>query len=213
MARVWFTADLHLGHGTFIKLWQRPFLTNEEMERARRDARDQWRPSEETISRHDNALIDSINSRVGVEDILWVLGDFCKGRLEQAIPYRDRIRCQQVHLVWGNHDNRSIRPLFGEAIEQGMVQVEGQDIWLNHYPMRSWNRSFYGSWHLYGHVHGRFSAEDTRNNWMLTKDVGVDSCDYRPWSFEDLRSYMSPRIDKNKKLRAAALRGENTPLA
>jgi hypothetical protein len=48
---------------------------------------------------------------------------------------------------------------------------------------------------------------------MLTKDIGVDSCDYRPWGFEELRDYMSPRIDKNKGLRAAALRGENTPLA
>jgi calcineurin-like phosphoesterase family protein len=213
MGRVWFTADLHLGHGTFIKLWQRPFLNTEEMERARRDARGQWRLSEETIGRHDNALINSINSRVGVDDTFWIVGDFCKGRLEQATPYRDRIKCQQVHLVWGNHDHRSIRPLFGEAIEQGMVHVEGRDIWLNHYPMRSWNGSFYGSWHLYGHVHGRFSAEDAANAWMLTKDVGVDACDYRPWSFEELRDYMAPRIGKNQQLRAAALRGKNTPLA
>jgi calcineurin-like phosphoesterase family protein len=94
-----------------------------------------------------------------------------------------------------------------------MVQVEGQEIWLNHYPMRSWNRSFYGSWHLYGHVHGRFSAADAANAWMLTKDVGVDACNYRPWCFEDVRKYMSPRIDKNKELRAAGLRGEKTPLA
>jgi calcineurin-like phosphoesterase family protein len=213
MARVWFTADLHLGHGTFIKLWHRPFLSPEETELLRRGTKGQWRVSEETVRRHDDALLDAVNSRVGADDVLWVLGDFCKGRLDQATRYRDRIRCRQVHLVWGNHDHPSIRPLFGEAIAQGMVQVEGQDIWLNHYPMRSWNRSFYGSWHLYGHVHGRFSAQDAADDWMLTRDVGVDACGYRPWSFEELRDYMAPRIDKYAECRAAVLRGEARPLA
>jgi calcineurin-like phosphoesterase family protein len=213
MSRVWFTADLHLGHGTLIKLWQRPFLSPEEMERARRAARGEWRLSEATIALHDDALLNSINSRVGADDALWILGDFCKGRLEQAIKYRDRIPCRQVHLVWGNHDHPSIRPLFGEAIQQGMVRVEGQDIWLNHYPMRSWDRSFYGSWHLYGHVHGRFAAEDEANAWMLTKDVGVDACGYRPWSFEELRAYLAPRIDLNREMRVAVLQGEDRPLA
>jgi calcineurin-like phosphoesterase family protein len=94
-----------------------------------------------------------------------------------------------------------------------MIQVDGQDIWLNHYPMRSWNRSFHGSWHLYGHVHGRFSAEDAANGWMLTKDVGVDACGYRPLSFEALRDYMAPRINKNSEYRRAVLRGESRPLA
>jgi hypothetical protein len=84
MPRVWFTADLHLGHGTFIKLWQRPFLTPEELERARRDARGQWQLSEETIRRHDDVLLDSINSRVGADDTL------CS-----------RIRCHEQNSVSG----------------------------------------------------------------------------------------------------------------
>jgi len=204
---------LHLGHGAFIKLWQRPFLSPEEMERAKDDPRGAWRISEETVRGHDEALLDAINDLVEVGDVVWILGDFCKGRLDTATGYRDRIHCRQVHLVWGNHDHRSIRPLFGEALEQGMIQVDGQDIWLNHYPMRSWNRSFHGSWHLYGHVHGRLSAEDAAKDWMLTKDVGVDACGYRPLSFEALRDYMAPRINKNSEYRRAVLRGESRPLA
>jgi calcineurin-like phosphoesterase family protein len=213
MSNVWFTADLHLGHGTFIKLWQRPFLAPDEMESARRDPRGQWRVSEETVGRHDDAIVEAINSRVGADAVLWILGDFCKGRLEQATRYRDRIQCCQVHLVWGNHDHRSIRPLFIDAIEQGMIHVEGQDVWLNHYPMRRWERSFYGSWHLYGHVHGRFAAEDAANGWMLTKDVGIDACGYRPLCFDELRAYMAPRIEKHRECRSAALRGGASPLA
>jgi calcineurin-like phosphoesterase family protein len=148
MTRVWFTADLHLGQGSVVKFWRPSFFSAEEREMARKDVRGQWRLSEETVRRHDDALLDAINSRVGVNDTLWVLGDFCQGKLDRAARYRARIRCRHVHLVWGNHDHRSVRPLFEEAIEQGMIRVEGQDVWVNHYPMRSWNRSFCGSWHL-----------------------------------------------------------------
>src|SRR5205807_4253480 len=141
-------------------------------------------------------------------DTLWILGDFCFGRLEEARPYRERICCREVHLVWGNHDHHSIRPLFAQAIEQGMVRVEGQEIWLNHYPMRSWNKSFHGSWHLYGHVHGRLRREDEANPSALTKDVGVDACNYQPCGFEELRVYMAPRVKAFQRRTAALFQGE-----
>ena len=75
-----------------------------------------------------------------------------------------------------------------------MIRVQGQSVWLNHYPMRSWDRSFHGSWHLYGHVHGQLMDEDSKITHRLTRDVGVDACDYRPISFEEVRVYMQPRI-------------------
>jgi calcineurin-like phosphoesterase family protein len=193
MANVWFTADLHLGHGNIIRYCLRPFLTPEEQERARRDRQGKWRLSDETVRRHDDALLAALNAAVGAKDVLWILGDFCWGAAEEARGYRDRIACENVHLVWGNHDHHSIRPLFDQAIEQGMIHVDGQEIWLNHYPMRSWNKSFHGSWHLYGHVHGRTAREDEAHPWWLTKDVGVDACGYRPLSFAQLRAYMAPR--------------------
>jgi calcineurin-like phosphoesterase family protein len=174
---------------------QRPFLSAEELDIVRADPRGKLRLSNATVRRHDDALIEAINSRVDDHDILWLLGDFCWGGLIEATHYRGRIRCRNVHLVWGNHDHRSIRPLFAEAIEQGMIRVEGQEIFLNHYPLRSWNKSFHGSWHLYGHVHGRLAREDAANPSMLVKDVGVDACGYRPWSFEELSDYMAPRIE------------------
>jgi calcineurin-like phosphoesterase family protein len=98
------------------------------------------------------------------------------------------------------------------VLEQGMIRVEGHDIWLNHYPMRSWNKSFHGSWHVYGHVHGRLAAEDRANESTLVKDVGVDACDYRPWSFDDLHAYMAPRIEKFQARKAKFLEGQEDPL-
>jgi calcineurin-like phosphoesterase family protein len=205
MTKVWFTADLHLGHANIIRYCLRPFLSPEEEDLALRDPRGRWRVSDETVRSHDDALLDAINASVGDRDTLWVLGDFCWGRLDTARRYRDRIRCRNVHLVWGNHDHRSIRPLFGEALEQGMIGVAGQDIWLNHYPMRSWNKSFHGSWHLYGHVHGRLATEDAAHPSWLTRDVGVDAAGYRPLSFDELRTEMAPRFEQFQQWKATLL--------
>jgi calcineurin-like phosphoesterase family protein len=208
MSTVWFTADLHLGHGNIIKYCLRPFLNAEEQDHALRDPRGKWRVSDNTLKRHDDALLDAINAMVDREDTLWVLGDFCRGRFAEARAYRDRIRCRHVHLVWGNHDHPSIRPLFGEALQQGMVCVEGQEIWLNHYPMRSWNKSFHGSWHVYGHVHGRLQGEDRARPDTLTRDVGVDACEYQPLSFTALAAYMAPRLEAFHRRKGRFSQGE-----
>lgn len=205
--RVWFTADTHFGHGNIIRYCNRPFLNIHEAEMAATDPRGKWRVSRETVQRHDEALLDAINTHVGRQDILWVVGDFCWGKLAEAQKYRNRILCQNVYLIWGNHDHRSVGSVFTEAFEQVMVTVEGQDIWLNHYPARSWNGRFHGVWHLYGHVHGRLAAEDDRNPSWLTKDVGVDACEYRPWSFEELRTYLAPRATAFQKQKEAFLNG------
>lgn len=155
MPTTWFTADTHLGHANIVKFCLRPFLTPTEEERAREDPRGSWRVSPETVERHDAAILGAINAAVQPEDTLWVLGDFCWGKLEEAQAYRNRIACRNVNLVWGNHDHRSVEPAFAKTIEQGMVKAGEHKIWLNHYPMRSWHKSFHGRWHLYGHVHGR----------------------------------------------------------
>ena len=195
MSQVWFTADTHFGHANIIKYCQRPFLSEEECRLAKEQPRGSWRVSKATVIAHDESLLEAINARVDVNDILWVIGDFCWGEYSNAEAYRRRIRCKDVRLVWGNHDHRSIAPLFSRAMEQGMINVRRQKIWLNHYPMRSWDRAFHGSWHLYGHVHARLQEEDRNVRHRLTRDVGVDACDYRPISFDQLSDYMSPRIE------------------
>lgn len=194
MPNVWFTADTHFGHANIIKYCERPFLNDEEQRRVKDEARGNWRVCAETIRNHDESLMDAINSAVHPTDTLWIIGDFCWGDYDQASRYRQWIKCKDVRLVWGNHDHRSIQPLFQKTIEQGMISVDRQKIWLNHYPMRSWDKAFHGSWHLYGHVHGRLDKEDAEQNYRLTKDAGVDACEYRPIGYDELEAYMSPRI-------------------
>ncbi len=204
----WFTADLHLGHGNIIKYSNRPFMTPEEQERARVDPRGSWALSFETITKHDEALITAINSRVAEHDILWILGDFCFRDVEKAKQYRSRIRCKHVKLVWGNHDSFKLAPLFTQTLDQGPISIQGQSIWLNHYPMRSWRNSFHGAWHLYGHVHGRLTAQDEADAFTLTRDVGVDACNYCPISFTELREWMRPRVALFEERKAAFIAGQ-----
>ena len=205
----WFTADLHLGHGNIIKYCNRPFMTEEETARASSDPRGDWKMSTQSVEFHDASLLESINALVKRDDALWILGDFCLRDPKKAAAYRERIRCRNVHLIWGNHDPRSLEPLFSSVGEQRMLNVAGQPIWLNHYPMRSWNGSFHGSWQLYGHVHGRFQAEDARTPHLLTRDVGVDACEYRPVSFTMLKSWMSPRVTAFEERKARLIAGED----
>jgi calcineurin-like phosphoesterase family protein len=199
----WFTADTHFGHGNIIKYCARPFLSPKERAAVRNDPRGKLRVSRETVERHDNSLLNAINSRVAPSDHLWILGDFCMGGFDEAREYRDRIHCENVYLVWGNHDRGEIAPVFSDTLEQGMVRVEGQEIWLNHYPLRSWNKAFHGAWHLYGHVHGRLKREDDAKPSFLVRDVGVDACDYKPVSFTELRVHGPAN---------RGVRGEQAPL-
>ena len=74
-----------------------------------------------------------------------------------------------------------------------MIKHLGKKIWLNHYPMRTWDKSFHGAWHLYGHVHGRLREEDEANPRLLAMDVGMDACGYRPVNFEEVADFMKPR--------------------
>jgi len=56
---------------------------------------------------------------------------------------------------------------------------------LCHYAMRSWPKSHYGAWHLYGHSHGKLP--------MLGRsmDIGVDTHDFYPYSLDEISCIMN----------------------
>jgi len=197
-----FTADLHLGHANIIKYLNRPFMTGEEQQ-----ACDECRTvglslkpiklSDETCQRHNDTIINNINSVVGKDDILWVLGDFAFGRTREEIAqWLRRINCHRVRLIKGNHDSRESLDLFGLYPDMLEIWVQNQPIVMCHYAMRTWNKSHYGSWHLYGHSHGQLPEDQS-----LSFDVGVDAHDFKPWSFEEIAAKMQQK---------AAMRCENS---
>jgi calcineurin-like phosphoesterase family protein len=127
-----------------------------------------------TVKEHDDAIIESINNRVGKRDQLYLLGDvgFNPGR------YRPRIKCKNVVLIRGNHDRhqKSIN-VFGEYHEILVVKLMNHSrCVLCHYPLAYWPSSHHGTYHLYGHVHGnREQTLDKAFPGRRSLDVTIDN--------------------------------------
>lgn len=171
MSDVWFTADFHLGHANIIRYCDRPF---------------------ENIAQMDTEIIDRLNSSVAENDLLYFLGDFCRGSGKDALAYRKRIRCKNIFFIEGNHDAcaRKILTEFRWWKQLTEVKVNDHLIVLCHYAMRVWHHSFRGSWHLYGHSHGRLPDDPT----ALSMDVGVDTHHFRPWHVNEIAALMERKF-------------------
>jgi calcineurin-like phosphoesterase family protein len=171
MRELFFTADTHFGHYNIMKYSNRPFITTDEM---------------------DEVLIENINKTVGRENILYHLGDWS---FRDPISYRKRIHTPHIYLVFGNHDKKlryDKKALEGFRWAGDVLQMNnGNDkFFMSHYAHRTWDRSHYGMWHLYGHSHG--SLPDDPNS--LSFDVGVDCWSYRPISLEEVRTKMATKL-------------------
>jgi len=175
---IYFTADCHFGHNNIIKYCERPF---------------------DNVHIMDQVIFDNINGVVGVDDTLYILGDFCyKGK--KPIEYRSRIVCQNVHLIMGNHDRRNDykNDLQGFSSIQDVKEIIhcNQRIFLSHYQHKSWPASHKGSFMLFGHTHAKYDQEDRKSSQKVL-DVGVDNCiNYnkpfgQPFSFKEIQNIMS----------------------
>lgn len=215
--KVYFTADTHFGHGNIIKYCNRPFLL--EPDQAALEANggtwhsgtwkgsraSNWKITREAVEMMDTTIIDNINGMVGKNDVLWHLGDFSMfsdrdhGYYNRCRAYRDRINCEHVNIIWGNHDDYCIRDLFEEAWDLETVRVNGQSFVLCHYAMAVFNKSHRGAIQLYGHSHSQ--AENWMNNNMpgrRSMDVGVDNAaiilgNYAPFSCDEIMQIMRKR--------------------
>ena len=228
MSKIFFTADTHFGHGNIVKYCHRPFLKDIDKQALKENGgkwhdgiwkgefASQWRISREAVDMMNNHLIDRINEMVGVDDILWHLGDWAFARKDDYYrmcrSYRDRINCQNINIIWGNHDKPTkkmpgdddyiIRDLFDKAFKLQDIQVPGQKahIFLSHYAMAVWDRSHRGAWCLYGHSHNTAEkALESHFPHRKSMDVGIDNAkvvlgEYRPFSLEELQGLLQGRL-------------------
>ena len=162
-----FTADEHYYHKNIIKYCNRPFANVENMNRA-------------LIGRHNEVVSNT--------DTVVHAGDFtlAKGDLVQSVIRK--LNGNHVFLQ-GSHDhwNKKLRQIWERTIE-------GQYIVICHYAMRTWARSHYNSWQLFGHSHG--TLEPVGKQW----DIGVDNNNFFPVSFEQLGEIMAGRPDNPNRI-------------
>ena len=182
---IYFTADLHLGHKNILKYCNRPFKSIEEM---------------------DETIICNWLSLVKEKDTVYILGDFT---FKSIAPYANQLSGIK-YLLPGSHDKIKYKDYFtnldGLNILPPILICENfglkdeygnkRSITLCHYSLRTWSKSHYGSWHLFGHSHGRLES------YGLSFDVGVDTNNFFPYSLNDVEKKMStlmPIVDYRSK--------------
>lgn len=151
-----YTADQHYDHSAVIDFCNRPFSSVEEM---------------------DNEMIRMHNERVENSDDVYFLGDFSASRNEKYIRHIFNKLKGRKHLIIGNHDSKQVLRLNWSSTPTHKKTVrdkEGRRIILSHYPERSWDRMYRGSFHLHGHTHGKLLGVGR------STDVGVDAWGFAP---------------------------------
>jgi calcineurin-like phosphoesterase family protein len=181
---VHFTADQHFSHGRIIEYSERPFATIREM---------------------DEALIENWNSVVQPADIVYHLGDFTLDSPITACQILWRLN-GHIKFIPGGHDHwmegpfdfqepkskvrglpptvEFLEPLVTVHFKRNAyaLGLPAATICMCHYPMRQWDRSHYGAWHLHGHSHGTMGCRTGEKS----LDIGVDCRDFRPVSLAEL---------------------------
>ena len=193
MSQIWFTADLHIGHAAIINYCNRPFTRGKCCnDKSCQECKGVgFIPDVEQMN---ETLIRNFNKKVQKSDHVYILGDLLFLSAAQTEEILGRLNGQK-HIIFGNHDKelrkRKYSKYFASTSDLKEIKIEGQKIILCHYAMRTWNHSFKGSWHLYGHSHGRLTNPVD----SLSMDVGVDLHDYMPVSFEEVRDLMTLKIN------------------
>jgi len=172
---IYFSADQHFDHINIIKHCNRPFSSIGEM---------------------NETLINNWNSVVAPRDFVYILGDFTLSDVDVAFTYLNRLHGKKL-VMPGSHD-RWMRKLRGDGMVSNNVwvlpplytlKVEKQTIVLCHYAMRTWDKSHYNSWQLYGNSHGKLPP--VGKQW----DVGVDNNNFFPISLDMVKKLMDNSED------------------
>ena len=167
MGKFFFVSDEHYGHNSIIKYCDRPYETTHEM-------------NKDIIQRHNSVVSDN--------DTVIHAGDFTLNK--NAQKYIDRLKGSHIFLK-GSHDYWL--PKEHKMIYEGIF--DASFIVICHYCMRTWARSHFNSWHLYGHSHGNLSP--IGKSW----DIGVDNNNFYPLSLQDIVKIMKERPDNPNYIR------------
>ena len=161
---VFFTSDLHIGHGNILRFDKRPFKTVEE---------------------NDEELIKRWNNKVKPGDLVYVLGDLIwHTRNESAVDILSKLN-GQIILIKGNHDkwlhNGAAKRKLAAIKDYDDIRVTLKDgtqkrCVISHYPIHFYNGHYHGAIMLYGHVHTTKEADMTVEyaKWLNDHDCPVE---------------------------------------
>lgn len=177
---IYFSSDFHFSHrniaGPKVSSWPKGYRNFDD------------------VQKMDATLFNGINNTVKADDTLYFLGDFYfSGDIKQ---HRDRIACQNIIFLRGNHDRQKDFDRIGVKLMDTLEISEGGRVqfFLSHYSHRIWHHSHRGVIHLYGHSHGSLE----KYPWGKSMDVGIDNAynllgEWRPFTLEEIQNIMKKR--------------------
>lgn len=166
---IYYISDLHLADGgKTIKKCHRPFKDVEEYEKV---------------------LLRNWSHVVSADDHVYILGDlFCSQNADIG-SFLERLT-GKLHLIEGNHDHSWLREEFYayfESIEKMQVISDaGRIVHLCHYPLLSWYKSEYGSFHVFGHIHNERKQEYRALVSLRAYNACVDVNNFRPVTLDEM---------------------------
>jgi len=173
MVRIFVTADLHLGHNNIIKYCNRPFTSIKSM---------------------NSTLIKNWNRTVGINDIVYFLGDLGYNRGKLSTDYWLNKLNGRIIFIKGNHDSsRNIK-----FLSRKLLVNRGNIFLLVHNPMdipKSWKR-----WSIHGHVHNNDMVKfPFINRKRKTINVSTELTGYRPVEMTRIRRLVESNKPRFKK--------------
>lgn len=213
---IYITGDTHFNHGNMIKFLHRPFLSlADQAELAKSGGRwhdgswkgpreNKYKISQEGIDIMNSSLIDAINKTVPKNAKLIHLGDFSISPkdpaeypqyLQRCTEFRNRINCEWVGILWGNHDLPTLlAPLFQWSGFKARVELPSLEtcLVLDHYFNAVYDMSHRGALHCYGHSHSEIEEyADKIMPGRRAMDGGVDNAakilgEYRPFALREI---------------------------
>lgn len=192
----WFSSDSHYGHKNIC-------LSTSSW--ANKDLHCRDFPSLEDMNK---TIVDVYNKYIQPNDDFYFLGDWSFGGINNILIFREQINCNNIYFIPGNHDEhikknkilqngQKAQELFIILPELCEITVGKNNLILSHYPLVSWNNCEKGSIHLHGHTHGTINNEVLNLNFRRM-DIGLDSYEFRPYSFDEIHDKMMFRKYKER---------------
>jgi len=169
--KIWFISDYHLNHIGALN----------------------FRTQYSSVEEMNEGIIKTHNFWVHPRDTVYHIGDFIwKGKPQSFL---ERLN-GTFYIIKGNHDRKidfTIKHKVAHVVDGYYnIKIDKQDITLCHFPMISWNRSHFNSWHLYGHHHTSLPPQKADEGKKFNVNFDVV---HRPLEFEEINVLMNQRGD------------------
>lgn len=188
MSEIYFTSDLHFNHDKDFIYEPRGY---KDVKEANED------------------ILKNINELVKEDDTLYILGDIMLKDNEEGIKCFNRINCNNIHIILGNHDTEArmelykTNPKVKEMVYATMLKHEKWTFFLSHFPSLTgnYNASKKGEiiFNICGHVHTKDKFLHMKQG-LCCYHVELDCHGNKPVNIKDIKQDISLFMEENKEI-------------